>query len=69
MVLYVFIRHRCPVDKRNAKPFPGYACDRPDDSFASRLETGRRRAYRKRWMVAFNERSADYVDTLYIQRW
>ena len=69
IVLYVFIRHRCPGDKWNAKPFSGYAHDRADDSFASRLETACRRAYRKRWMVAFNERSVDCLDTLDIQCW
>ena len=67
MVHNLFNRHQCPAVKRNGIPFSGFALDIFADSFTSRLETARRRAYSHRRMVAFNKRSVDYVVTHDIQ--
>ena len=67
MVHNLFNRRQCPADGRNGIPFSGFALDMFADSFASSLDTALRSAYRNRRMVAFNERSIDYVVTHDIQ--
>ena len=61
MVHKLFNRHRCPADKRTGIPFSGFALDIFAGSFASSLDAALRSAYRNWRMVAFNERSIDYV--------